>query len=220
MILEAHDLKRRAGHDDPWLLHGVDVSISAGDRLGLVGPSGSGKTVLLRALSRLDPTDAGEVLWCGSTVYGSRVPEFRAHVTYLHQRPAFVEGSVEHNLRLPFSLKQHRDKAFQRKRVDHWLAELDRNEDFLVKNVADLSGGEAQLAGLLRALQLDPHVLLLDEPTAALDRHTATLVEKLVAAWLHNRPDERAYIWVSHDPQQTQRMSDTLLEIRNGQIEG
>ena len=219
LLVEARRLGRRVASGDGWLLRDISLSLRSGDRIGLVGPSGAGKTVLLRALARLDPVCEGELLWRGGAIHGARVPTYRAHVIYLHQRPAFVEGSVEDNLRLPFSLMQHRGKQFDRTRLANWLGSLDRDESFLAKNVQDLSGGEAQLAGLLRALQLDPQVLLLDEPTAAIDRHTATLFEQLVAAWLAERPSERAFMWVSHDSQQTERMGSTIVRIRGGQIE-
>ena len=174
--------------------------------------------MLLRALARLDPLSAGDVFWQGITVHGHRVPAFRAQAIYLHQRPVLVEGTVEVNLRLPFELQQHHHKQFNRQRIVDWLERLDRAESFLAKRQHDLSGGETQLAGLLRALQLDPLVLLLDEPTAALDRHTAELAERLLAEWLADRPDERAYVWVSHDTQQTELMCESILRMNGGHV--
>jgi UDP-glucose/iron transport system ATP-binding protein len=217
-LLEACRVGRRDGADGAELLADVSLALQAGDRLGLAGPTGAGKTVLLRALARLDPLSTGEVFWQGGTVHGSRVPAFRAQVMYLHQRPVLVEGSVEANLRLPFRLKQHHGRQFDRQRIVTWLARLDRQESFLAKRHHDLSGGESQLAGLLRALQLDPQVLLLDEPTAALDRHTATLVEGLLAEWLADRPRDRAYVWVSHDTQQTERMCEAIMHMNGGHV--
>jgi UDP-glucose/iron transport system ATP-binding protein len=217
-LLEACRIGRRDGADGAELLADVSLTLRAGDRLGLAGPSGAGKTVLLRALARLDPLSSGDVFWQGGTVHGHRVPQFRARVMYLHQRPVLVEGSVEANLQLPFQLKQHREHQYDRPRIVAWLNRLDRDESFLAKRQYDLSGGEAQLAGLLRALQLDPQVLLLDEPTAALDRHTATLAEELLSEWLADPTHERAYVWVSHDTQQTERMCERMIRLLSGSL--
>lgn len=217
-LLEACRIGRRGDPDEAVLLADVSLALRAGDRLGLVGPTGAGKTVLLRALARLDPLSAGELFWQGNSVQGSGVPPFRTRVMYLHQRPVLVEGSVEANLRCPFALKHHRHRRFDRQRVADWLQRLDRPESFLAKRHQDLSGGEAQLAGLLRAVQLDPQVLLLDEPTAALDRHSAALVERFVADWLVDRPDERAFVWVSHNTQQTERMCERIIQMNDGHV--
>jgi len=218
-LLEAFGLGRRDGPAGAWLLREVTLSLRAGDRLGLAGPSGAGKTLLMRALARLDRLSAGDVFWQGGPVHGSRMPEFRTRVMYLHQRPALGEGTVEANLQLPFALRSHRRQRFDRDRIVAWLRSLDRDESFLAKRNQDLSGGESQLLGLLRALQLEPQVLLLDEPTAALDRPTAVLVERLIRDWLADRSDERAYVWVSHDPHQAERMCEQVLWMNGGTIQ-
>jgi putative ABC transport system ATP-binding protein len=217
-LLEAVRISRRDGLENTSLLRDVSLAVRAGDRLGLAGPSGAGKTVLLRALSRLDPVNEGEILWQGGPVHGGHVPKFRTRVMYLHQRPVLVEGSVEHNLRLPFSLGEHRHQLFDRHRVVAWLQELGRDEDFLGKQNQDLSGGESQLAGLLRALELDPQILLLDEPTAALDEYATGLVEKLVTNWIDKSPTERAFVWVSHNTEQTERACSRVLQMVQGEL--
>jgi putative ABC transport system ATP-binding protein len=217
-LLEAVHISRSDGPERTSLLRDVSLAVQAGDRLGLAGPSGAGKTVLLRALSRLDPVNEGEILWQGGAVHGSQVPTFRTRVMYLHQRPVLVEGSVEHNLRLPFSLHEHRNQQFDRTQVVAWLQELGRDEDFLGKQNQDLSGGESQLAGLLRALELDPQILLLDEPTAALDQYATGLVEKLVNDWIDHQPADRAFVWVSHNTEQTERMCGRVVQMAKGAL--
>lgn len=200
------------------LLDDVSVALDAGDRVALVGPTGSGKTLLLRCLAMLDPVDAGEILWCGEPVSGSAVPRYRSRVIYLHQRPAIDEGTVEDYLRQPYLLKVQQGKQFNRSRIVDWLASLDRKESFLAKQQQDLSGGEGQLTALLRAVQLDPNILLLDEPTAALDAATAELVERLVANWIEELPTERASVWVSHNAQQASRVSHRTIHMVDGRL--
>ncbi len=83
----------------------------------------------------------------------------------------------------------------------------------------DLSGGEAQLVALLRAIQLDPQVLLLDEPTAALDREATGAVEQLVELWFADERDRRATVWVSHDGRQAARVAGAILRVHDGQLQ-
>jgi putative ABC transport system ATP-binding protein len=202
-----------------WLVRGVSVSVGFGERLGVVGPSGAGKTVLLRAIALLDPLDEGSVCLDGREVRGEAVPDYRKRVIYLHQRPALLEGTVEDNLRHPFTLRAHRDRAFDSQLTADRFARLGREPGFLAKSSRDLSGGESQLVGLVRALQLDPAVLLLDEPTASLDPATTRAVEGLLDDWLAAEPAGRALVWVSHDADQARRMTGRRVHLRAGRLE-
>lgn len=217
-VLEAVGIGRKVG--DRWLLEDVSLTIRPGERIGVIGPSGSGKTLLLRALALLDSTDAGEIRWLGEVVHGAGVPHFRSQVMYLHQRPVLLEGTVEDNLRAPFHLRVHRDITFDRERVVALLETLSRDGSFLAKQQRDLSGGESQIAALLRAMQLDPAVLLLDEPTAALDADATAQVEALVSGWLGGRPERRAVVWVTHDLQQARRVATRVLRMDKGRLTG
>ena len=217
MTLVADNIGRRAA--GRWLLANVSLTIAAGERLALVGPSGSGKTLLLRSLALLDPADEGEIRWQGERVHGHRVPAFRSRVIYLHQRPALAEGTVEANLRQPFEFGVHRARQFDRGRIVAALEALGRGEAFLAKHQRDLSGGEAQLTALLRAMQLDPDMLLLDEPTAALDADATKLVETLVANWQQERTADRATVWVSHDAEQARRVGSRIVHLKSGRLE-
>lgn len=217
-LLEAVNVRRNASGTEQCLLRDVSIAIGGGDRVAVCGPSGAGKSLLLRALALLDPLDEGEIRWRGRSVCGAMAPEYRGHVIYLHQRPPLLEGTVEENLRRPFQLKLHRDRRFDADRVNHWLEHLGRDAGFLGKRHINLSGGEGQILSLLRAMQLDPEVLLLDEPTAALDKLAAQSVEKLVQLWFNERPGQRATVWVSHDADQAARVSDVQWRIAAGRL--
>lgn len=218
-LLDAVDLGRRhPKRADAWLVRAASLSLLPGDRLAISGPSGAGKTLLLRALAKIDPSDEGSVLWQGAAVPHEAVPAFRAQVIYLHQRAALLEDSVEAALRRPLALKTHRHRAFDREQIIVWLTALGRGEDFLDKRVDHLSGGETQLVALLRAMQLEPAVLLLDEPTAALDPTTEAAVERLLVGWVNEAADRRGLVWVSHDTQQAQRVANRHLRMEAGRI--
>ena len=215
-LLEARGVGRRASNGGNWLLRDVSIEIHAGRRIAIVGPTGSGKTLLLRALARLDAIDTGQVLWQGEPVCGGAVPRFRRHAMYLHQRPALMEGSVEENLRLPFTLRSHGSREFRRDEVLSLLERAHRDETFLDRSSRDLSGGEAQIVALVRAIQLEPTLLLLDEPTVALDEELTRMIEELVAGWFDRSPGARALVWVSHDREQVARIADCVMNMEVG----
>lgn len=218
MILEACGVGRRVAATGQWLLKDVDLHVAGGERTAVVGPSGSGKTVLLRSLALLDPIQAGEIHWQGKTITATETPRFRSRVIYLHQRPALAEGNVEDCLRQPLAWHAHAGRSFEQKRVQDWLAGLGRDLSFLAKLTRDLSGGEAQIVAILRAIQLAPDILLLDEPTAALDEQAAAAVEVLVEKWLNEAPDSRATVWVSHNASQASRVASRILTMQHGRI--
>ena len=217
--LGAIKIGRRDPTTEGWLIQYVSFIINRGDRVGVLGPSGAGKTVLLRALALLDPLDAGAIIYQGEVVVGDEVPGYRSQVIYLHQKPALQEGTVEDNLRHPFTLKAHRQRQFDRRKATDLLALLGRDAAFLGKSSRDLSGGEAQIAALVRAIQLEPTILLLDEPTASLDPATAEAVEALLDRWMAARVDERALVWVGHDREQTLRMTTRTISLTTGRLE-
>jgi putative ABC transport system ATP-binding protein len=217
VLLEAENIGRRHPSGRTWLLDDVSLAVEPGMRLVLSGPSGAGKTLLLRALARLDALDRGEVRYRGQRIEHDTVPHFRADVIYLHQRAALIGNTVEADLRKPFGLKVHRRRKFNRGAVIELFSALGRDAPFLEKNVAELSGGEIQITALVRALQLDPTILLLDEPTAALDNPTAMAVERLIDGWLAGN-SQRAVIWVSHSDTQAQRVGGTVLSMEAGRL--
>ena len=217
-MLEAVELSRRTAAGD-FLLHGVSFRVKAAERWCILGPTGSGKTLLLRALALLDAVDSGEVRWQGEPITDFEVPAYRRKVIYLHQRPALVEGSVEDNLLLPWTFKAGRKPGLRRENVLHFLSCIGRGADFLERQSRQLSGGERQIVALLRALQLEPQVLLLDEPTAALDVKSTHCVEEIVQTYLKESPVTRASVWVTHDLDQVPLVADWQLSLQSGKAE-
>jgi putative ABC transport system ATP-binding protein len=218
-LLTACGLGRRKPRGDGWLVSEIYLELRAGDRLAIAGPSGSGKTVLLRAIAMLDPVDEGTIHLRGRAIPHEAIPAYRGEVVYLHQRPALIEGSVLKNLERPYSLQVHRTKRFDRNRSLELLAGLGRDQAFLDKSARDLSGGEAQIVALVRAVQLDPAVLLLDEPTASLDPAAARCIERLVGRWLEEDAQGRAVIWISHDLEQARRLGTRRLVMQSGRLQ-
>lgn len=219
VLSEAQGIARRDAASGKRLLAPADFQLRAGQRIAVTGPSGAGKSVFLRALALLDPLDAGRLVWHGKALARAGIPHYRRNVAYVRQRPAAVDGTVESLLRYPYTLSMYRGEQFERERVEALAHAAGRDAGFLDLRARELSGGEAQIAALLRVLQLDPEVLLLDEPTAALDPASARAVEALVAAWFEAAPDKRAYLWISHDPAQAARVGSEQLSIVAGELQ-
>lgn len=215
-LVAAHAITRRDAQRKQVLLQPTDFVLGAGERIALTGPSGSGKSVFLRALALLDPLDGGRIDWRGERIARERIPRYRRALAYLRQRPALLDGTVEDNLRYPYSLQVYRDASFDTERVRELLAATGRDADLLTRPASELSGGEAQIVALIRVLQLDPEALLLDEPTASLDPASARAIETLVMSWLDARRAERAAIWISHDPAQAARVGLRQLTMQAG----
>jgi putative ABC transport system ATP-binding protein len=217
-MLEARNLKRINRADGACLLDVPQLEIQPGQRVAVRGPSGSGKSLLLRALVLLDRLDGGEVHYQGRRVRHDGVPDFRRRVMYLHQSPALDGEQVEQSLRSPFRLQTHRHARYARQDAVAWLERIGRDESFLSKPVRELSGGEKQITALVRALLLKPDMLLLDEPTAALDAATTRRVEKLVDEWIQEDVEHRALLWVSHDASQAERWATRTIHVEAGRI--
>lgn len=215
-LLKAVGVQRLA-EDSSVLLDDVTLELAAGDRLALAGPSGAGKSLLLRALALLDPLDRGRIEWRGAVPVDHEIPRFRRRAIYLAQRPIVDEASVVDQLERPWRFASAGGVPFDRERAAEMLTRAERAPGFLEQMGVNLSGGEAQLLALVRALLLEPHLLLLDEPTAAMDARTRGAAEALLEDWLRADPN-RAWVWVSHDPSQLERSCRRELKIDSGRL--
>lgn len=209
-LLRASGLTRTVADRTLW--RRLELELAPGERLAVSGASGTGKTLLMRTLAGLERIEAGDIHFMGRPMSAWRMPEYRSRLLLLAQRPALPDGEVEAALQAPFAFRAHRQRRFDRRRALSYLERAGRGEAFLARPTATLSGGEAQLAALLRALVLEPQVLLLDEPTASLDAAATAAVEALVSAWLEERAD-RAYLWTSHDAAQLDRVTSRAVRL-------
>ncbi|WP_088243826.1 ABC transporter ATP-binding protein [Calothrix rhizosoleniae] len=210
-ILSVQDLGRKM--DESWIWRNLKFELFPGEKVAILGASGSGKSLLLRTLAGLDQVQAGQIIFQGKSIDTWHLPEYRSQIIYLHQRPALWEGTVESNLEKVYQLKINRHLVYNRTAILDYLQILHKSDDFLKRPVNAISGGEGQIVAFLRALQLAPKILLLDEPTASLDAQTAHSLEELVATW-QAQEAQRAYLWTSHDPIQLQRVSNRQISLQ------
>lgn len=205
------------------LITGASGILLAGQVTVLTGASGSGKSVLLRVLAGLLPMTTGDV-WLQSDAQNSDTSysiheiapmQWRSQVALLAQQPQLLEGSVVDNLKLPYRLATHQQKHFNIDWHIEQLEHLERTPDFLQQDANILSGGEKQLVNTLRLLQLNPQVLLLDEPTAALDVDTSAKLVHLLVSWLRREP-KRTLLWVTHDTHDIMPLADKHWHMQAG----
>ena len=190
----------------------LELSVRPGERWAITGPSGSGKTVLLRTLAGLTPPQGGEIRFDGEPMNAWWRPAYRARVVYVAQRPALPEGTVQAALAAPFRFRVHHGREYSRDAASRCLAAVGIGAAFLDQDSDRLSGGEAQVVNLLRAILIAPDILLLDEPTASLDPARTTAVEALVRGWMAG-DKVRACVWTSHDAAQLARVTDRTLAL-------
>jgi putative ABC transport system ATP-binding protein len=218
-MLTAVDILRTDRESGKVLLDAPHFAVAPGQRVAVQGPSGSGKSLLLRALAWLDRLDRGQLRYRERRVHHDSVPDYRRRVVYLHQAAALDGIKVEDALKAPFRLRVHRRARYDRAQAVKTFGSLGRDTEFLDKNIRDLSGGERQIVALTRCLLLQPEMILLDEPTAALDAATTKLVEKTVCDWVAERPDQRAILWVSHDDAQAERLATRTVRVNAGRVQ-
>ena len=181
----------------------------------IVGESGSGKTTLLRMLDKMISCTSGEIYYNGNPISSIDSIELRREVVMLPQTPAIFSGTVRDNLLigLKFSAKPLVDDG---KLTD--ILKMVRLNKLPDDNADKLSGGEKQRLALGRILLMEPAVLLLDEPSSALDEDTENfIVEQLVEYASRNN---KTLIMVTHSKRIAQAYADNIVEIRDGKVAG
>ena len=188
------------------VLAGIDLELGGEGISVVLGPNGAGKSVLLRMLAGLERPDGGRIAW-----NGAGLPE-RA-IAMLFQQPMLLRASVADNAALGLKpLALARDQARRRvARVLERVGLAHRARD----SARHLSGGERQRLALARAWAVQPRLLLLDEPTAALDPTATEAVEALIR---EIRTDGARIVMTTHNLGQAMRISDDIVFIEAGRV--
>jgi sodium transport system ATP-binding protein len=210
-ILAAHELVKR--FDGVLAVNGVSFSVGTGEVVGLLGPNGAGKTTTLRMLAGiLTPTD-GRVLVNGV--------DMREQKLEAKQRIGFLSGDTQLYQRLTprevlryFGRLYGMPEARLAQRVEQLIAELNMS-GFADRLCRTLSSGQKQRANIARAFLHEPDVLILDEPTAALDVISGQFI---VEAIRQKRAEGRAIILSTHIMSEAENLCDRIFLIHEGRI--
>jgi tungstate transport system ATP-binding protein len=190
------------------------LDIQRGETLTVVGPNGAGKSTLLLALARLLKPAHGDILYDGKSLKQWNELDFRRRISFVFQAPLLMDMTVEQNVALGLKFRGT-PKEETRERVDKWMKQLGV-ESLSKRRAGQLSGGEAQRVSLARAFVLEPELLLLDEPFAALDPPThAKLLEDLGQIL---KRDHRTAVFVTHNLKEAVKLSHRMAVIVGGML--
>jgi putative ABC transport system ATP-binding protein len=197
------------------ILHDLTLDLPRTAITALVGPSGAGKTSLLRLLNRLDDPASGEVLFDGRPISTYPVGPLRRRVGFVFQAPSMFPGTVADNLRTAVELGGPAAAA-DAQPVNRLLEAVGLSADYATREAGRLSGGEQQRVSIARALMTRPEVLLLDEPTAALDPEVA---ERLLATIERlTREHGVAVVMVTHRLSEARDVSTYAVMLECGRL--
>ena len=188
-----------AGNDTVHALKGIDLAFRSNEFVSILGPSGCGKTTLLNIIGGLDGYTSGDLIINGTS---TKKYKDRDWDTYRNHSVGFVfqnynlipHQTVLKNVELALSLSGARGKS-RRQRAEEALTAVGLGDQFR-KRPAEMSGGQMQRVAIARALVNDPEIILLDEPTGALDTETGIMVMEI----LKKVAADRLVVMVTHNP--------------------
>ncbi len=213
-MLELAGVSKR--YDQVRALHPTDLIPEPQRTTGLIGPSGCGKSTILRLMIGLMPPDTGEVRWGGKVLDDRNILDARRHMGYVIQEGGlFPHLTARGNVTL-----MARHLRWTPERINERLETLAGLTQFpegaLDRFPQQLSGGQRQRVSLMRALMLDPDVLLLDEPLGALDPLIRADLQADLAGIFKRL--HKTVVLVTHDMGEAAYLADTIILMRDGRI--
>ncbi len=195
------------------ILKNVSFEVRKGEKVAIIGPSGSGKSTLLSLLAGLDVPTSGEVFVCGKNVAHLSEKErslfLNKDVSIIFQSFELIAPfTVTENVQAPLDIRKDVDTA----RVEHLLERVGLQKRTHALPYT-LSGGEKQRVAIARALASDAEVILADEPTGSLDRHTGEAVLELLLQQVHMQG--KTLVIITHDMSIAEKM-DRVFTITDG----
>jgi len=215
-IIRVKDLYKNFG--DVHVLKGISTDIAPGEVVSIIGPSGSGKSTFLRCLNRLEEPTSGQIFFKGEDIMkaGKKLPQYRQKIGMVFQNfNVFPHMTVLGNITLTPVLEKgvpEKEAAAQAEALLARVGLLDKRDVY----PRQLSGGQKQRLAIVRALAMEPDVMLFDEPTSALDpemvKEVLTVIEDLAKEGM-------TILNVTHEMGFARQVSDRILFIDEGIIQ-
>ena len=199
------------------ILDNLSFEIKNGEFFVLIGPSGSGKTTTLKLINRLIEQTEGDIYFQEKKLKDYNLRELRLETGYVLQQIAlFPNLTVEENIALIPEMKKFDKKLIAEKTKD-LLEKVGLNPKLYMKRYPnELSGGEKQRIGILRAIIANPKVLLMDEPFSALDPISKVQLQDLIKT-LHNEY-KMTTVFVTHDMDEALKLADRICILQDGKV--
>ena len=199
------------------VLNGVSIQVHQGEALAIIGPSGGGKSTFLRCLNLLEAPDGGDVIFEGQKINqkGTDVDKYRQKMGMVFQHfNVFPHMTVQENITLAPTMLKKKTPAEADEKALYLLERiglLDKKNEYPRK----LSGGQKQRLAIVRALAMEPDVMLFDEPTSALDPEMVGEVLDLIRALVEGGMTS---VIVTHEMGFAREVSDRILFMSESQI--
>ncbi len=185
------------------------LAIKKGSILGVMGPNGGGKTTFLSIISLLLPPTSGKVYFEGADTGNADQSSLRQRMTLILQNPLLFNTTVEKNIAYGLKLRGI-DRKNREKKIEESLNLVGLN-GFGKRRAREISGGEIQRVAIARAIALNPDALLLDEPTANIDRGSVNVLERILKDL--NQSFGTTIILTSHDINYAYRLCDEVIHL-------
>lgn len=205
-----------AGHGEGMVLHGINLTIPAGEHLAILGPSGAGKSTLASLILRMIDPATGSVRVGGEDLRDLKIASVRSHVSILLQDSVLFGTSVRDNIRFGRldATDEEIEEAAALAQADGFIRALPDGYDTVLGEAAkDLSGGQRQRIAIARAILRRAPIVILDEATAGLDAASRDSVLQALAALTR----ERTSITITHDAHSA-RSCDRIIWLEDGRI--
>lgn len=195
------------------IIHPLTASFFKGKITTLVGPSGAGKTTLLKLCNGLISATSGMIYINKQPIKSFEPTTLRRVVGIALQSAPILKSSVFENLALPRKLQ---NQELSKEEACQYLKDVGLEEDFLMREANDLSGGQKQKLSIARTLINQSDVLLLDEITAALDPKSVREIEQLIVEL--NERFGTTIIWITHNIEQARKLGHYSWLLKNGEL--
>ncbi len=192
-----------------------NLTINEGEITCIVGRSGGGKSTFLRLLNNMVSLDEGSILFKGEDVSEYNPIKLRREVLMLPQNPVIFSGSIRDNFNI--TLNYNNEYAMADEKYEKLLNKVGLEGHELEEDAENLSGGEKQRLALARILILDPDILLLDEPSSALDEETERLIIEMLVECIKKK--NGTMVMVTHSKQIANKYGDRVITINEGGLD-